>query len=125
MPNGSDMAMSLLAAEAEGRGVAEKYMNAALAKPGVARGQFAVNYAFKMFQLEEPARAAAAFQRAIDDKLLPDRVGELNFYLSGALTLDKKYDEARGSCQQAARLDPNSPRFAGRVGWVLVPGGAN
>jgi tetratricopeptide (TPR) repeat protein len=119
LPNGSEMAMSLLAAEAEDAESAEKYMNAALAKPGVARGQFAVNYAFKMFQLEEPARAAAAFQRAIDDKLLPDRVGELNFYLSGALTLDKKFDQAREAAEQAARLDPNSPRFAGRVGWVL------
>lgn len=119
LPNGSEMAMSLLAAEAEDAESADKYMEAALAKPGVARGQFAVNFAFKMFQLEEPARAAAAFQRAIDDKLMPDRAGELYFYLSGALTLDKKFDQAREAAEQAARLDPNSPRFAGRVGWVL------
>jgi tetratricopeptide (TPR) repeat protein len=119
LPNGSEMAASLLATEAKDADAAEKYMEAALAKPGIARGQFAVNYAFKMFQLEEPARAAAAFQRAIDDKLLPDRTAELSFYLSGALALDRKFDQALAAAEQAARLDPNSARFAGRVGWVL------
>ena len=48
--------------------------------------------------------AAAAFQRAIDDKLMPDRAGELYFYLSGALTLDKKFDQAR------AAVVPGCPR---------------
>ncbi len=118
LPKGSQMAMALLAAEAKDAERAEQYMTAALAKPGIARGQFAINYAFQMFRLEEPTRAAAAFRRAIDDKLMPERAAELYFYLSGALTLDGQYDEALEAARQAAQLDPNSPRFAGRVGWV-------
>ena len=48
-----------------------------------------------------------------------EQEGELWFYLSGALTLEKQYTEALAASRQAVRLLPEIPSVELRPGWVL------
>ena len=115
---GAAMALALLQTRAHRAVAADQFFLAALEHPGPAKGQFAVNLGFKMLELEQPKRAARAFQHAIDEKLLPDEMAQLYFYLSGALVLADRPDEAISAAREAAKLAPDSPRLASRVAWV-------
>jgi len=68
---------------------------------------------------EQYAAAAEVFQRGIDQKLLPDDNSALYYYLSGALELDGRTEEALAAARNAVEIDPDSPRFASRVAWIL------
>ena len=113
------MAMALLEAKARNIERAEQFWNEALKKPGPSAGQFSVNYGFLLMDQNEAARMASAFQRVLDEKLLPDRSAELNFYLSGAWSLAKDFDKALAAAREAAKLEPNSVRMVAREAWVL------
>jgi pentatricopeptide repeat protein len=113
------MALALLEAQARHVERAEEFWTEALKKPAPSAGQFGVNYAFLLLEQEDAARAAAALQRVLDEKLLPDRAAELQFYLAGAWAMAKDYDRALAAAQEAAKLEPTSARMAGRAPWVL------
>lgn len=113
------MAMALLEAKAKNRDRAEEFWTAAMKKPGPAAGQFGVNYAFSLMDQGEPAQTAQAFQRVLDDKLLPDRGAELQYYIAGAWALAQDYDQALAAARGAAQLEPNSARMLAREPWVL------
>ena len=68
---------------------------------------------------EQYGMAVRVFQRGIDGKVLPDDNPVLYFYLSGAMELDNRTDEALAAARKAAELDPKSPRFLSRVAWIL------
>lgn len=116
---GIAMAMALVEAEMGDVARAERFWNAALQSPSPEAGVFTVNYGISLLQRKEAARAAEAFQRALTDKLLPEREAQLYFYLTGACTLAKDYDRALQAAREAARLEPNSVRMVGREAWVL------
>ncbi len=78
-----------------------------------------MNYGLLLFEQDEAAGAAEAFQRVLDDKLLPERAADLYFYLTGAWTLAKDYDKALLAAREAAKREPNSPRMVAREAWVL------
>jgi tetratricopeptide (TPR) repeat protein len=113
------MAMALLEAKAHNVERAEQFWSEALKKPSPSAGQFSVNYGFLLMEQNEAAGMARAFQRALDDKLLPDRKAELYFYLSGAWSLAKDVDKALAAAREAAKLEPNSVRMVAREAWVL------
>ncbi len=116
---GALMAVALLEAKAGNLERAETFWNEALQKPGPAAGHFAVNYGLLLFEQDHPARAAQVFQRVLDEKLLPDRAADLNFYITGAWTLAKDTDKALVAAREAAKLEPNSARMVAREAWVL------
>jgi tetratricopeptide (TPR) repeat protein len=113
------MAMALLEAKARNVERAEQFWNEALKKPGPSAGQFAVNFGLLLLDQDEAARTARAFQRVLDEKLLPDRGAELHFYISGAWSLAKEFDKALAAAREAAKLEPNSARIVAREPWVL------
>ncbi len=116
---GIAMAMALVEAELGDVARAEHFWNTALQSPSPVAGVFTVNYGIALLQRNEAARAADAFQRALTDKLLPEREAQLYFYLTGACTLAKDYDRALQAAREAARLEPNSVRMVAREAWVL------
>ncbi len=118
-PRGVVLALALLQGRAQNADLAQEFLNAGLKQPGPAAGQAAINIAFQMFQMNKPEPAARAFQRVLDDKLLPEQTAEVSFYLAGAWTLAKDYEKALEAARQAGKLDPTSPRMLAREPWVL------
>lgn len=121
--SGLFMAVALLEAEAGSGATAQEFYQHALRSPGPAAGPFAVNFGFRMLQMDEPHQAAAAFQHVLDQRLLPDQTAEVAFYLSGAWALAGDFEAALQAARQAAELDPTSARMAARVAWVLFQAG--
>ncbi|MHB8954025.1 MAG: tetratricopeptide repeat protein [Pirellulaceae bacterium] len=116
---GAWMALALLTAKAGNFERAETFYGEALKKPGPAAGHFAVNYGLLLLEADQAARAAAVFQHVLDEKLLPDRAADLYFYMTGAWTLAKDFDQALSAAQELAKLEPNSARMLAREPWVL------
>jgi tetratricopeptide (TPR) repeat protein len=63
--------------------------------------------------------AAGVFQRGIDEKALAGDSPVVHFYLSGALELAGRTEEALAAARKAIQLDPDSPRFQSRLAWIL------
>lgn len=76
-------------------------------------------WGLSLLDREQFATAAGIFQQGIDRKMLPDDNPVLYFYLSGALELADRTEEALAAAAKAAQLDPESPRFKSRVAWIL------
>ena len=68
---------------------------------------------------EHAAEAAKVFQRAIDEKALPDDNPAFYFYLAGGLAVENRTDEALAAARKAAEKKTDSARFRGRAAWVL------
>ncbi|HTU26252.1 MAG TPA: tetratricopeptide repeat protein, partial [Pirellulales bacterium] len=59
------------------------------------------------------------FRRGCDQKTFGAAGAGFYFYLSGALALDDKTDEALAAARQAAEMRPDMVRFDSRIGWIL------
>jgi tetratricopeptide (TPR) repeat protein len=73
---------------------------------------------------ERSDEAAKIFQRGIDAHVMPGGNPVFHFYLSGALAAAAepgpvRLDAALASARAAAKLSPESARFAARVAWLL------
>ncbi|HVA51175.1 MAG TPA: tetratricopeptide repeat protein [Pirellulales bacterium] len=62
--------------------------------------------------------AARIFRRAIDERAVAGDDPTFHYFLSAALVLDDKADEALEAAKHAASLNPRSIMLAGRVAWV-------
>jgi tetratricopeptide (TPR) repeat protein len=91
-----------------------------LDNPGAVAGQVAVNLAFALLDAKEPQQAATVLEKCVREKLLPDKMAEVHFYLAGARVLAEQTDQALAAARQAARLKPDSPRILSREAWVLL-----
>ncbi len=118
-PDGAWFALALLQAAAGRNEAAMPLFEKGLQQPHATAGPSAVNLAFAMFPSNHPELAVQIFQQILNKKLLPDRSPEVHFYLAGAWTLAKDYDQALAAAQEAARLEPKSPRMHTREAWVL------
>jgi tetratricopeptide (TPR) repeat protein len=76
-------------------------------------------WGLEMFVADEVDEAAAAFRRAISDKVAPDKDAGFHFYLAGALELGGDTDAALNAARKAAELDKDSVRFESRFAWIL------
>jgi tetratricopeptide (TPR) repeat protein len=65
------------------------------------------------------ADAATVFQRGIDEKVQGEDDAALYFYLSSALELQGKTDEALQAAGKAIEKQPKDTRFASRPAWIL------
>jgi tetratricopeptide (TPR) repeat protein len=63
--------------------------------------------------------AATVFQRGIDEKVQGEDDAALYFYLSSALELQGKTDEALQAAGKAIEKQPKDTRFASRPAWIL------
>lgn len=63
--------------------------------------------------------SAAVLRRAIDERAAPADDPTLHFYLSTALLLSDKLDQALQMAEHAAGLNPSLPLLAGRVASIL------
>jgi tetratricopeptide (TPR) repeat protein len=69
---------------------------------------------------EQPARAIEIFQAVLDRVQEASQQGPVHFYLSAALALDNRFDEALAAARRAAELVPQVPAIQLRPAWVLL-----
>lgn len=119
------LAVALLAHEAKQLDVSAEFFDRAIKADAGQAGEVLLNWGLGLLMEEEYARAAKVFQRAIDEKAMPDEEAVFQYYLAGALEMDGQTDRALAAARRAAELRKDSPRFQSRVGWVLYHAGRN
>ena len=111
-------AAGLLAIEAEMFDAAEEQLNIAdddeERQPAVLE-----SWGLQMFVAGEYARAAAVFQRAIDEGVAKRFDADFYYYLAAALEFDGQTEAALEAAKQAAAERPEDSRYASRYAWVL------
>ena len=118
------MAAALLALEAKQYAAAREFFDAALAAKPKQTGEAFLVWGVGLLADGRAAEAAKVFRRAIDQKTATDDA-ILYFYLSGALAVDGRIDDALAAAQTAAEKKSDSARFRGRPAWVLALGKRN
>lgn len=71
-----------------------------------------------LLNAKEYAAAARVLRRAIDERAVAGDDPTFHYFLSGALVLDDKKDEALEAAKHAASLNPRSIVLAARLAWV-------
>jgi tetratricopeptide (TPR) repeat protein len=116
---GARLAVAHLALTAKKFDEADKWFDLAMQAPGDKSAEIVMNWGLDLFLADRYASATRVFRRAIDDKLVAPDNPAFHYYLSGALEMEGKSDEAIAVARQAAALQPKSARFASRVAWIL------
>ena len=113
------LAVALLALEAKQFDAAEQFFDLAVqARPENALEVLHI-WGLGLLDAEQYGQAARVFQRGVDEKGNADDKPVFYFYLSGALELAGRVEEALAAARKAAELDPKSPRFRSRAAWIL------
>jgi len=113
------LAVALLALEAHELDAANQFFDLAIQADPNRASETLITWGLGLLDHDEYAPAAQVFQRGIDEKVLPDDNPIFYHYLSLALELDGRIDDALAAARKAAELDPKSPRFLSRVAWIL------
>jgi len=71
-----------------------------------------------LFRAEQFSPAAGVFREALQKEWKQQQRAAFLYYLAGALELDGKTDQALAAAREAAGLQPDSIRFAQRIGWI-------
>jgi tetratricopeptide (TPR) repeat protein len=112
-------AAALLASEAKRWDDADTLMNLAMKADPKAAAGLLMAWGLDLFVNEKYDRAAAVFQRGIDEKALPDDNPAFYFYLAGALEMQDKSDDALAAARHAAERKSEDPMFVSRPAWIL------
>jgi tetratricopeptide (TPR) repeat protein len=113
------LAAGLLAIHRQQYDDADAYFELALAAPAAKTPELLVNWGMELQTHEQFARAAEVFRRGCDEQMFPAVSPAFYFYLSGALSLADRIDDALVAARKAAELRPDSVRFESRIGWIL------
>ena len=116
---GEAIAAALLALEADRHKTAGEFFDAALAADPQKADEAMMLWGVGLLSENHSARAVKVFRRAIDGAERKDQVPAFQFYLSGALALEYRVEEASEAARLAAEGNKKSPRYLGRAAWVL------
>ncbi len=116
---GPRLALALLALEAEQYETANEFFDLAIQADADRTSETLITWGLAVLAQDQYSTAARVFQRGIDEKILAEDNPVLYYYLSGTLEMDGRSEEALAAARKAAELDPESPRFASRVAWIL------
>jgi tetratricopeptide (TPR) repeat protein len=111
-------AAALLAADAKRYDEAAELIDLAVKAKPADKAQALLRYGLGLLLAERVQEAAGVFQRAIDEKALPESNPAFYFYLAGALAMEGKTQEALRAAKAATEKKPDDPRLASRVPWI-------
>jgi tetratricopeptide (TPR) repeat protein len=116
----TSLAVALLALEAKQFAEAGEFYEIALqqSKPDQ-MAQLFLSWGLGLLLAERYDDAAQIFDRGIKKQVLPSGNPAFHYYLSGALEMAGKTDEAVKVAKQGAALGAGSARIESRIGWVL------
>ena len=112
------LAIAQIAAQAKQYEVADEFYGLAAGEPPETDPEIGSRWAMDILLGGRTQRAAQLLQLVLEHGVPAEQQGELWFYLSGALTLEKQYAEALTAARQAARLLPEIPAVELRPAWV-------
>jgi len=118
-------AAMVLALKAKQFDAARRFFNHLLEKKHPLLRQLWLRLGAELLTEDRFAEAAELFQLGIDKKIVPEDDPLGYYFLSGALEMAGKTDEALRAAQQATKLDRKDPRYLLRVGWILYHAGRN
>ncbi|QDU94756.1 tetratricopeptide repeat protein [Lignipirellula cremea] len=81
------------------------------------------SWGLELMSADEYDRSAAVFRRAIDEGVQPQNNAAFHYYMSGALEMAGRTDEALKSARMAAAEEPTSSSFHARVAWISYHAG--
>jgi tetratricopeptide (TPR) repeat protein len=113
------IALALVAASQKKHDAAREFFEAAIAAQPKRSGEVLLTWGIGLLMDERATEAAKIFQRGIDAKALPENNPAFQFYLSGALAMSDRTDEALAAARKAAGMKKDSARFASRIPWIL------
>lgn len=116
---GKAVAAALLALEAGRHETAGKFFDAALVADPQKADETMMLWGVGLLTENHSARAVEVFRRAIDGTERKNKIPAFQFYLSGALALEGRAEEALEAARLAAEGNKKSPRYRGRAAWVL------
>lgn len=116
---GARLAVALLALQADRFDDASEFFERAMKVNRETAKELYRTWGIGLLMKQRYGDAATVLQRAIDERAVATDDPTLHFYLSGALLLSDKQDEALTIAEHAASLNPRSPPLAGRVASIL------
>lgn len=116
---GGAFTLALLALEAKRLDVAGEFFELAIDKTVERKAQTVMAWGLGLLMAEDYAGATKAFQRGVDDSLLPAGNPTFHYYLAGTLEMSGETDKALAEARQAAESADRAPRLAGREAWIL------
>lgn len=121
---GEALAVALLSLKAKKYDATDEFFPIAIEKPPVAKtalpkAEAVLTWGLELFQADEFDRAAKVFQNAIDKKQAPQREDLLYYFLSSALEMQGKTDEALAAIEKTLKGDKPAARMLGRKAWIL------
>ncbi len=99
--------------------LAGEYFALAVAAAPKRAAERTLTWGLEMLAASQFAQSIEVFRQGIDQHVLPAENPAFHFYLAGALAMGGQTDEALAEARRAAELQPESARFASRIGWIL------
>ncbi len=115
---GGRLAAAIVALESEQFDEAGVFFSAAIEGRPKSTAEIIMMWGLGLMMADKNAEAADVFQRGIDDRALPPENPAFHYYLSGALELAGKTDEALKAARHAISVNESNPRIQSRVGWI-------
>jgi tetratricopeptide (TPR) repeat protein len=117
---GEAYSIATLALEAKRLDAAKEFFALALPQAeGDKKSQTVMAWGIGLLLAEDYAGAVEAFQRGIDEKLLPEDNPTFHYFMAGPLEMLGRTDEALAAARECDKVADRAPRFAVRLPWVL------
>ncbi|MDG2381214.1 MAG: hypothetical protein P8N76_06030 [Pirellulaceae bacterium] len=116
---GEALALANLAILTEQYELADEFFRLVAGKAPRADAQLWISWGLEMLLANESERAIQIFQEMLDEKIPGRRTAEVLYYLSGALAVNDRYDEALLAAKDAAKRSKGIPAIEMRPAWIL------
>lgn len=117
------LAMGMLASEAQQFDIAKEFYERIINSDHPEKRAVLVRWALDLLMASKYAEASDLFQRGLDEEMFAGNTSAVNYYLSGALAMQDRFDEAVAAARRAADEEPDSADSLSRLAWVLSRAG--
>ena len=117
--DGLAMAIGLLAIKSKDFDTGDRFMELAIEAEVPETSEVIMAWGLTLIQEGQNEKAVEVLRRAVDEKIVTDESPLVHYYLSGALELAGRTDEAVQAARTAAEMRDDDPRFHARVAWIL------
>jgi tetratricopeptide (TPR) repeat protein len=116
---GARLALALLALEAKRFDVADEFFNLALKVRKENSKELFQTWGLGLLLADRYEDAAKVLKRGIDERAVAADDPTFHYFLSAALTMSDKHDEALAAAKHAIMLNDKSIQLAARPAWIL------
>jgi tetratricopeptide (TPR) repeat protein len=118
-PANESWTMAELALAGKDVATAQEFFEFALQDQPQRRSELLETFGVMLLLGDHSAEAAAIFRRGAEDEDITEERPSFQYYLAGALAMLDETDKALAVARKAAAAEPEDPRYATRVAWIL------